>query len=101
MLYFDQKDYAAAAPYFLEAVKLGIESANVFNYLGICYSRTGDLRRAQENYRRALQLEPDLAEAHLNLAYAYQRTGQKADARREYAAACKLQESFCQFVPPR
>jgi Tfp pilus assembly protein PilF len=50
-------------------------------------------------YRRALEKEPRLAEAHLNLAYAYQRMGQSTVAKSEYDAACALETKLCSLVP--
>jgi Tfp pilus assembly protein PilF len=67
--------------------------------LGISYSRTNRLPKAIESYKRALKLDPDLVEAHLNLAYAYQRMNELRSAKVEYETACKLDGKFCQDVP--
>ena len=99
MLQFQQKDYASAADNLARAVELGLTDPKTYNFLGICYSRTDRLPQAVEAYQKALAGDPDLAEAHLNLAYAYARQGQAAKAKPEYAAACRLQASFCQYVP--
>ena len=48
---------------------------------------------------RAVQLDPNLAETHLNLAYAYQRLNQPKAAQQEYETACRLEQNFCQYVP--
>jgi Tfp pilus assembly protein PilF len=99
MLQFEQKNYAEAANHLAKAVELGVKEAPIYNFLGISYSRTGRLQKAVESYRQALELDPNLAEAHLNLAYAYEQMNRTNDARQEYQAACKLQDKFCQFVP--
>lgn len=98
MLQFEQKNYAEAARHLAKAAELGIDDAQLYNFLGISYSRTGELKKAVASYQRALQLAPNLAEAHLNLGFAYQRMNRPRSAQAEYAKACKLEPSFCKFV---
>src|SRR6202521_10877 len=96
---FQQKDYAAAAPHLEKALALGLEDAHNHNFLGICYNRTNRTLKAVREFQRAIELDPKLAEAHLNLAYAHQLLHHPKAAHEEYAAACKLDETFCKFVP--
>jgi Tfp pilus assembly protein PilF len=98
-LQFEQHNYGEAAKHLSQAVDLGVSDAVVFNSLGISYSRTMRLSKAVENYKKALELNPTLTEAHLNLAYAYQRLNRANLAKEEYEAACKLEERFCDLVP--
>lgn len=99
VLLFNQKNYAAAVPRFEKAIALGLEDAQLDNFLGICYNQTGNLQKSIRSHQAALKLDPKLAEAHLNLAYDYQLLHQTKTAREEYQRACELQQSFCQFVP--
>jgi len=99
MLLFQQKNYAAAAPHLEKAIGLGLEDAELHNYLGICYSQMNRLPLAIKSYRTALKLDPVLADAHLNLAYALQRTGELTQAQSEYRAACQLEAKYCGLVP--
>jgi tetratricopeptide (TPR) repeat protein len=99
VLLFNQKNYAAAAPRFEKAIALGLEDAQLDNFLGICYNQTGKLQKSIRSHQAALKLDPKLAEAHLNLAYDYQLLHQVKTARDEYQRACELQRSFCKFVP--
>jgi choline-sulfatase len=94
-----QKKYAAAVPHLQKAIALGLDDAHLHNYLGICYSRTNRLAEALKSYHTALQMDPNLAEAHLNLAFALQRMHRNG-ATEEYKAACKLDEKLCAFAPP-
>jgi tetratricopeptide (TPR) repeat protein len=100
MLYFEQKDYSAAAMQLDRAAGLGINDPHLFNFLGICYDRTNRLQRAIETYHRALKLDPNLAEAHLNLGFTYHRLGRESLAQKEYRRACELNPQFCKFVAP-
>jgi Flp pilus assembly protein TadD len=51
--------------------------------LGILLSEQRRYAEAIPHLRRAIRLEPDLAQAHYRLAQAYQRTGQEALAAKE------------------
>jgi tetratricopeptide (TPR) repeat protein len=99
VLLFNQKKYAAAVPKFEKAIALGLEDAQLDNFLGICYSQNHQLQKSIRSHRAALKLDPKLAEAHLNLAYDYQLLHQPKMAREEYQRACELEEKFCKFVP--
>jgi len=99
MLLFQQKNYAAAAPHLEKTIKLGLEDGRLHNFLGICYNRTNRTLKAVREFQRAIELDPKLAEAHLNLAYAHQLLHHPKAAHEEYASACKLDETFCKFVP--
>ena len=99
MFLFQQKNYAAAAPHLEKAIGLGVEDARLHNFLGICYNRTNRTLKAVREFQHAIELDPKLAEAHLNLAFAHQLLHHAKAAHEEYAAACKLDEAFCKFVP--
>ncbi|MBA3912961.1 MAG: sulfatase-like hydrolase/transferase [Acidobacteriales bacterium] len=92
-------EYEQAARHLAAAVQMGIKEAPIYNFLGICYSRTGRLNDAVANYKSALAVDDDLAEAHLNLAYAYQRLHKPSLAAKEYATACRLESGYCRYVP--
>jgi choline-sulfatase len=95
MLQFKQKNYEEAAKRLREAARLGVSDPELWNFLGIAYSRMNQLKEAIQSYRRALELNPKLAEAHLNLGFAYQRLNNSSAAAREYRTACKLDSRLC------
>jgi len=101
LLLFNQKNYAAAVPRFEKAIELGLEDAQLDNFLGICYSQTNHVQKSIRSHQAALKIDPSLAEAHLNLAYDYQLLHQTKTAREEYQRACDLERKFCKFVPPQ
>jgi arylsulfatase A-like enzyme/Flp pilus assembly protein TadD len=100
MLYFEQRNYPQAAKHLARAAELGINDARLFNFLGICYDRTGQLEQAIESYHRALNLDDQLAEAHLNLGFTYHRFGRETLSRGEYQRACELKQDYCKMVTP-
>ena len=95
ILYFRQKNYVEAATHLERAAELGIKDAPLYNFLGISFSQTGHLQRAVLSFQRGLQLDPNLAEAHLNLGLAYQHLHQSKQAAAEYKKACALSANFC------
>ena len=98
MLYFEQQNYTDAAKELAKAAELGINDARLFNFLGICYDRTGALAVAVKTYQRSLQKDPNLAEAHLNLGFTYHRLGRESLSKAEYQRACELKADFCKLT---
>jgi arylsulfatase A-like enzyme/tetratricopeptide (TPR) repeat protein len=99
LLYFQQQNYPEAVKHLTKAAELGMNEAPLWNVLGIAYSRSSRLLKAIESYKRALKVDPDLAEAHLNLAYASETLGRVREAQTEYQVACHLEANFCKFAP--
>lgn len=100
MFEFQQKRYSQALSHLEAARRLGNEDARLFNFIGICYSQTNREQSAISSFRKAIALDANLADAHLNLAYAYQRAGKKRAAASEYSTACRLENRFCGAVEP-
>jgi tetratricopeptide (TPR) repeat protein len=65
------------------AVALDAKLAKGFLELGILLLDQQRYMEAIQELRRAIRVDPDLAQAHYRLARAYQRTGQKALAAKE------------------
>ncbi len=63
------------------------EDADTCSRLGVVYGKQGDLAGAEKQFRRALELQPDLADAHANLASIYGRKGELQQAVAELEAA--------------
>jgi len=51
-----------------KAVQLDPALANAHNGLGVAYARIGELPRAIEEWRKALAIRPDFADARENLS---------------------------------
>jgi choline-sulfatase len=99
ILLLQKGSYREAAIHLEQAADLGLAHPRLYNFLGIAYSRTGRYNDAIKVYTKALDKEPDFAEAHLNLSYVYEKLNRPQSARLEYETACKLQTDLCQFVP--
>lgn len=61
-----------------------------FNNLGNSYSDIGDIEQAFLALKRAVEINPSLAESHTNLGNIYLEKGQTDDAIYEYQAALKI-----------
>ena len=75
-----------------QAVTLDRRLVKGFLELGVLLSDQRRYKEAIPELRRAIELEPDLAQAHYRLAQAYQRTGQHALADKELKIFQQLEE---------
>jgi Flp pilus assembly protein TadD len=62
--------------------------------LGIAYARSGDLDKAEESFKKALQLNPRHPIAYNELGMVYRRKGKFAEARASYEKALELFPTF-------
>jgi type IV pilus assembly protein PilF len=59
--------------------------------LGVGYLRRGDLQLAKDKLEKAVEQDPDLADAHMALAFLYEQIQQEADAERHFKRATRLE----------
>jgi lipoprotein NlpI len=64
--------------------------AIIFYRMGNFYRESGDDRKARDCLNRALQVDPELAEAHESLAEVLYKSGETDDAIAHYRAALKV-----------
>lgn len=64
--FFKTRDYNKAADHYKKAVDLA-DSPQLHNYLGTTLRSQGYFPRAIAEYRRAIELDPNFAPAHMNL----------------------------------
>jgi tetratricopeptide (TPR) repeat protein len=80
--------------YFRNAIAINPKAPETYVIVGIHLHRVGQYSKAIENYQRALQLDPNLMNAHYNLALAYLKTKQfdlaNDHAQRAYALGASL-----------
>ena len=62
--------------------------------LGIAHHRAGDLAAAEEQLRKALEINPDHPVAYNELGIVYRKSGRFADARRSYESALAIYPGF-------
>ena len=80
MLESSQGRHDAAISAFTEAIQRGSDDAGVHNALGAACYETRRFDEALQHFRRALELKPDLADAHSNLGCLLFREMEQFDA---------------------
>lgn len=85
--YLEQRNLPMAMQELAKASELDPENPEVDMALGLAYQARGDLSKAEENFRRAIDKKPDYADARNNLGIVL--SGRKAwdEAIREFEAA--------------
>lgn len=79
----DAGRYREAIPHFNQVVKDDASNADAFNYLGFAHRMLGDTRRAFDNYRRALAIDPEHRGANEYLGELYLQIGELEKAEQQ------------------
>lgn len=89
---YDQDKLDAALAALAQAALLEPKNATVRQYLGVTLGKKGWLSGAEDEMRKAIEIEPGYAEAHFNLAVFYlQRSPPSVElARRHYQRSLDL-----------
>ncbi len=94
---FRRKGFEAAREMFERAVEIDPGYARAYAGIADCWSflhhvdaRPEYVRRADEASQQAVQLDPDLAEAHASRGLAVSADGRYAEAQREFEGAIRL-----------
>ena len=90
-------DYAAAAEYYRGALSMEpLETRTwyfIHNNLGYCLNQLGRSDEAEPLLKRALEIDPQRANAYKNLGLSYEARGGYVDAAECYIAATQVQAS--------
>ena len=74
IVYCKQGRFDEAIASLLEAVANDNKDHIAWNYLGICYGEQGFKGKAEEAFKRSIEIRDDYADAHFNLAVLYATT---------------------------
>ena len=97
ILYGRTGDFRRASEHFQDAVALDPKHVpDAYYNFGVLLMKRGELSEAAECFRKALQLEPDYADAHNDLGYLLERQGKLAEATDEYRKAVQEKPDFRQ-----
>jgi tetratricopeptide (TPR) repeat protein len=78
-----------AVSYFQKSLQMA-PTASSYNNLGLALDQLNRRQEATQNFRLALQLDPNLAMAHFNLARCLEAGRDYAGARQHYGEAFRL-----------
>jgi Flp pilus assembly protein TadD len=82
IVYFPRGEYAQAKVYFQRAVELDPQEEESRFYLGTCYLKLGEPRKAAAQFRAAREIDTTYLEAYEAEARALEAAGDKAEAAR-------------------
>lgn len=99
-----QGDYAQAERCYQQALGCGIESADVLNNLAVALHEQSRYQEAISTWRRALELNPEHAESHVNAGMHLLLQGDWLEGQQEYdvwrwRAKDEARRSFFDTVP--
>jgi cytochrome c-type biogenesis protein CcmH/NrfG len=82
-IYYDEKKFDQAIPWYEQAVKLDPKNTDVMTDLGVCYRNVGKPDEALAMFQKALSVDPGKRQALFNEAVVYGfDKGDKAKARK-------------------
>ncbi len=98
----DDADTAKVTALLVGAVHLDPKLGAAYLQLGILYADRKDYAKAIRAYEKAIEVSPELEQAHYRLARAYARTGNDPEAQREMAVFEQLsKQSAAQITRER
>ena len=87
---FQQDKFSEAAPYFDYAIKLNPKNKSAINNLARLHHAIGNVRKAEELYKRVIKIDSKYATGLNNLATVYRDLNQFEDAIELYKNALKI-----------
>jgi len=93
----DLGELELAEAHYRESLAIEPQAA-IHNDLGFVLERQGLSEEAVEQYRKALELDPESASAHYNLAAYLARSGEYAEAERHFRAALDVKPSAATYT---
>lgn len=80
MSLFKERKYKEAIDAFSSVLETEPDNADVYNNIGVAYSCLGDAEHSEYYYTKAIELDPELAQAYINLSDLYFKMGNLASA---------------------
>lgn len=96
-LYLAEK-YDEAIEAFKETLQKKPNSAETHFYIGLTYSKVGDIDNAIESYKTAIMLKPNAAEVHCNLGFEYRDLGKVVEAADSFKAAISIRSNYAKAI---
>jgi Flp pilus assembly protein TadD len=87
-------DHARAEQLLVNTLKSAPRDPAILNDLGLVHLRRGNLTDAVAAFRRAVESDPDYADAYNNLGGVLSQTGDKTGAKEAYRRAIRWQPDF-------
>ena len=79
-----KRDFIQALNFFLRLEKKEKDKTRIYFFLGLIYSELNNYKKSIENYKKCLNLQPELPQAMFNLAIEKQNIGKVQEAKSIY-----------------
>ncbi len=86
----EQGNRTQAIVYYKQAIQLGLQTTEIYHYLGIAYMQNRDGQNAIKQFHQALVLNADFPESHFMLGTLYAKNRKFEDAKKHYLRAIAL-----------
>lgn len=90
------KDWKSEDTLWIATAQVAPSGQNIHNNLGDVYARQGDMQKAIEEFQKAIEINPNYADAYHNLANTYQQMGQIDLAVENYQKALSINPKLWQ-----
>lgn len=90
------KDWKSEDSLWLAAARTSPSSHQNHNNLGDYYGRQGNFEKAAEEFKKAIELKPNYADAYHNLGNTYRQMGKPEEALENYEKALEFNSSLWQ-----
>ncbi len=94
--FHSQSNFIEAAKYYQQFIDQGFKDHRVFSNYGVVLIKLGNLIEAEISTRKAIELNPDFANAHYNLGNILKDLGKLQEAELSYQKAIKLNPDLAQ-----
>lgn len=68
---FKNKDWNGAIDIFTSILEVETDNAEVYNNLGLCYANIGEDEKAEKNFLKCIELNPQIPQCYINLVDLY------------------------------
>jgi tetratricopeptide (TPR) repeat protein len=96
-LYFDLGKPQEAINILTEAIKLSLESARCYRQRGIIYQTIGDLETALDDYKKAIELQPDYGIVRMSLFGLLKKLGRNDEAKEHESLAREFAKTESEY----
>jgi len=86
LLFLSMENYAAALPFFEQAIRENPRDARAWLQAGLCLGKLGGTQAKLRAYRKAIAIDPSFAEARYSLGISLLLEGEKCGALHELRA---------------
>ena len=94
--FHSQGNISEAAKYYQEFINQGFKDHRVFSNYGVILNDLGKSQEAEKSTRKAIEIKPDYAMAHMNLGNILRDLGQLQEAELSYRKAIEIKPDYAE-----